>query len=316
VSTSLLKKALTNYLAEIEGVQAVAVCDRDGLIIASEGREEAGSENVIGVISTILDGYIERIKSEFGTESTFFNITTTGDKKFAYCSMGPHSILTSIARQETSDVELRVFSEHIAGKVELILEENENISLEIPEIIRVLSKTRGGKLPAGEFSNKLILTGDYQVGKTSLINRFIDNSFSESYISTLQVEISKKIMEVSAETKVNFIIWDIAGQRKTIKPNFYSGANAAFMVVDRTRKETLENINIWYDEIKATVKAKIPVVLVGNKTDMVDSIEVSEEDLKEFAQKRGFHYILTSAKTGENVNDTFLYIAYKVMETV
>jgi len=316
VSTSLLKKALTNYLAEIEGVQAVAVCDRDGLIIASEGREEAGSENVIGVISTILDGYIERIKSEFGTESTFFNITTTGDKKFAYCSMGSHSILTSIANQETSDVALRVFSEHIAGKIELILEENENISLEIPEIIRVLSKTRGGKLPAGEFSNKLILTGDYQVGKTSLIKRFIDNSFNESYISTLQVEISKKTMKVSAETKVNFIIWDIAGQRKTIKPNFYTGANAAFMVVDRTRNETLENINVWYDEIKTIIKAKITVILVGNKTDMVDSIEVSEEDLREFAQKRGFHYILTSAKTGENVNDMFLYVAYKVMETV
>lgn len=316
MSTHLLKIALTKYLNEVEGVLAVAACDRDGLIIASEGREDAGSENVIGVISTILDGYIERIKSEFGTESNFFNITTTGDKKFAYCSMGPHSILTSIASQDTSDVKLRVFSEHIAGKVELLLEGNEDISLEIPEIIRVLSKTRGGKLPAGEFSNKLILTGDYQVGKTSLIKRFIESSFSESYISTLQVEISKKTMEVSAETKVNFIIWDIAGQRKTIKPNFYTGANAAFMVIDRTRKETLENINIWYDEIKTTVKAKIPIVVVGNKTDMVDSIVVSEEEMKEFAQKRGFHYILTSAKTGENVNDAFLYIAYKVMETV
>ena len=316
MSTHLLKIALTSYLNEVEGVLAVAACDRDGLIIASEGREDAGSENVIGVISTILDGYIERIKSEFGTESNFFNITTTGDKKFAYCSMGSHSILTSIASQDTSDVKLRVFSEHIAGKIELLLGGNEDISLEIPEIIRVLSKTRGGKLPAGEYSNKLILTGDYQVGKTSLITRFIESKFNESYISTLQVEISKKTMEISTETKVNFIIWDIAGQRKTIKPNFYTGANAAFMVVDRTRKETLENINTWYDEIKTTVKAKIPVVLVGNKTDMVDSIVVSEEELKEFAQKRGFHYILTSAKTGENVNDAFLYIAYKVMETV
>jgi Ras-related protein Rab-1A len=316
VSTSLLKTALTNYLKEIEGVLAVAVCDRNGLIIASEGREETGSENVIGVISTILDGYIERIKSEFGTESNFFNITTTGDKKFAYCSMGPHSILTSIASPDTSDVKLRVFSEHIAGKIELILEDYEEISLEIPEIIRVLSKTRGGKLPEGEYSNKLILTGDYQVGKSSLISRFIENTFSESYISTLGVEISKKTMEVSDETKVNFIIWDIAGQRKTVKPNFYTGANAAFMVVDRTRKETLENINTWYDEIKSTVKAKIPIVLVGNKTDMIDSLVISEEEIKEFAQKKGFHYILTSAKTGENVNDAFLYIAYKVMETV
>ena len=316
MSTHLLKIALTNYLNEIEGVLAVAVSDRDGLIIASEGREDAGSENVIGVISTILDGYIERIKSEFGTSNTFFNITITGDKKFSYCSMGPRSILTSIATQDTSDVALRVFSEHVAGKIELLLEGNEDISLNIPEIIRVLSKTRGGKLPAGEYSNKLILTGDYQVGKTSLINRFIDNSFSENYISTLQVQISKKSMDVSAETKVNFIIWDIAGQRNTVKPNFYLGANAAFMVVDRTRKETLENIEMWYNELRSAVKTNIPVVLVGNKTDMIDSIEVSEEDLREFAQKKGFHYILTSAKTGENVNDTFLYIAYKVMETV
>ncbi len=316
MSTSLLKTALMNYLNEVDGVFAVAACDRDGLIIASEGKEGAENENVIGVISTILDSYIDRIKSEFGTESNFFNITTTGDKKFAYCSMGPHSILTSIASPDTSDVKLRVFSEHIAGKVELILEGNEEISLEIPEIIRVLSNTRGGKLPAGEYGNKLILTGDYQVGKSSLIKRFIENKFTESYISTLGVEISKKTILVGAETKVNFIIWDIAGQRKTVKPNFYTGANAAFMVVDRTRTETLDNINTWYDEIKTIVKAKIPVVLVGNKTDMTDSIVVSEDDLKEFAQKRGFHYILTSAKTGENVNDAFLYIAFKVLETV
>ena len=163
---------------DVDGVIAVAICDRDGFIISSEDRVEFNNEPVIGVLSAVLDNYIERIKDEFGTESNFMNITTTGDKKFAYCSQGPLTILTTVADQSTSDIELKVYSEHIAGKVELILDGNEDVSPEIPEIIRALAKTKAGSLQgiAGEYSHKLILTGDYKVGKTSLIRRFVKNS--------------------------------------------------------------------------------------------------------------------------------------------
>ena len=115
---------------DVHGVIAVAICDRDGLIIASEDRAEFNNESVIGVLSAVLDNYIERIKDEFGTVSNFMNITTTGDKKFVYCSMGPNSILTTIANQATGDIELRVYSEHIAGKIELILAGTEDVALD------------------------------------------------------------------------------------------------------------------------------------------------------------------------------------------
>ena len=314
---NLFRTLLRNYMNDVDGVIAIAICDRDGFIIASEDRAEFNNEPVIGVLSAVLDNYIERIKDEFGTESNFMNITTTGDKKFAYCSMGPNSILTTIATQATTDIELRVYSEHIAGKIELLIGGNDNVALEIPEIIRTLSKIKGGKLPLGDFSTKLILTGDYSVGKTSLIKRFVDNTFQERYISTIGVEISKNTLELGETTNVNFIIWDIAGQKTQMAPyrkRFYSGANSAFIVIDRTREENLNSIEYWYNDIKQAVSTNIPIVIVGNKSDLEDRLVITENEIKEVADKFGFHYILTSAKSGDNVNDAFLYIAYRFLE--
>jgi small GTP-binding protein len=316
---NILNTLLENYLHNLNKVRAVAICDRDGLILASKGteEEEKSSDSVIGAISAVLENYIDRIKREFGTTETFFNITSTGDKKFAYCSRGPNSILTTIAEPEAPDTEIKVFSEHIAGKVELILKGKENVSLEIPEIIKALAKSRSGELPRGEYSAKIILTGSYKVGKTSLVRRFVENKFKDSYLPSIGVDITKKEIELEEETKVNFILWDIGGQRAQFKPyhdRFYKGANSALIVVDRTREDTLESVETWYNDIKDSVPVKIPIVIAGNKSDLKDEIVVSEEQIKQKAEEHGFHYIITSAKTGENVNDAFLYLAYRVVE--
>jgi len=317
---NLITTLLKNYMYEVDGAVAVALCDRDGFIIASESKlkGEKDSDSVIGAISAFLDIYIDRIKNEYQTQSNFFNITSLQNRKFAYCSMGSHSILTTIADPSTSDVELKVYSEHVASKIELILDGNENISIEIPEIIRVLSKRREGKLPKGQFTAKLIITGDFKVGKTSLIRRFVENSFKEEYLSTIGVEISKKTIIMGEDTKLNFVLWDIGGQVGQIRPyrqRFYDGANAAFIVVDRSRNH-VESIDSWYKDIKESVPSNIPMVIVGNKSDLVEEINITEEQLKIMAKKLDLHYILTSAKTGENVNELFLYIAYRFIEKV
>ena len=321
-STKLLKDIIKNYFNEVEGIMGVAICDRDGFIIASESKQENEEESdaIIGALSAILDTYIDRIKTEFGTADSFFNITETGDKKFAFCSKGPQSILTTVSDQSISDIELRVFGEHIAAKIEMVLEGNEDISPKIPEIIKALSKTREGHLPrlAGEYSNKLLICGDFKVGKTSLIRRFVENRFERDYISTLGVEISKKTVILSESTKMNFIIWDIGGQQhfNLNRARFYNGANAALIMVDRTRSDHLNSIENWYNDIKKSIQRNIPVIIVGNKSDLSDEIVISEEELKEVAKQFGFHYIVTSALTGENVNDAFLYIAYRVIESL
>lgn len=301
----------------VDGVLAITICNREGLIITSESKEDTGDESVLGAIAAAVDSYIERIKREFHGETTFFNITTIGNKKFAYCSKGLESILLTISDLTSSDTQLRVFSEHVAGKIELLLEGNENVSLEVPEIVKILSKTKDGKLPIGKFSTKLIVVGDYKVGKTSLIMRFVQNLFQESYHSTIGVEISKKEMELSEDTIINFAIWDIGGQITQMAPyrkRFYQGAQSAFIVIDRTRSANQKSVDVWHNEIKKYVENDINIILVANKSDMVETLLISEEEIKEIADQKGFHYILTSAKTGENVNDAFLYIAYKFIE--
>lgn len=315
----LLIGLLENYMFEVDGVGACAICDREGLIIASKSREkdDKESDSVIGAISAFIDKYIDKIKDEYQTQSNFFNITSMEDKKLAYCSMGEHSILTTIADPTTSNNELKVYSEHIAAKVELILDGHENVSIEIPEIIRVLSRRREGKLPTGKYTAKLILTGDFKVGKTSLIRRFTENNFQDTYISTIGVEISKKTINMDQNTQVDFVLWDIGGQMSQMAPyrkRFYEGANAAFIVIDRTRKGNLESIQKWYSDIKQSVAANIPIVVVGNKSDLKDSLIISQNEIKATAKELGFHSIMTSAKTGENVNEAFLYTAYRFIE--
>ena len=211
----------------------------------------------------------------------------------------------------------RIYSEYIAGKIELVLDGIDKVSTEIPEIIRVLSTRREGKLPKGKFTSKLILTGDFKVGKSSLIRRFIENTFEESYISTIGVEISKKSVILDEETEVNFVLWDIGGQISTMAPyrhRFYEGASAAFIIIDRTRSNNLESVNRWHKEILESVPRGIPIVIVGNKSDLAEEVVISEEQIKIVAKQLGFHYILTSALTGENVNEAFLYIAYRFIE--
>lgn len=149
--------------------------------------------------------------------------------------------------------------------------------------------------------------------------RFVQNLFQDSYHSTIGVEISKKDLELSEDTTINFAIWDIGGQITQMAPyrrRFYEGAQSAFIVIDRTREENLKSVDIWHNEIKKYVRKDISIILVGNKSDVVENIKVSEESIKEIAEGKGFHYILTSAKTGENVHDLFLYFAYKFLEEV
>jgi len=316
---SLLKNLLQNYMENVKGVISVIISDRDGLIITSESSKETEDESLLGAIAVTIDTYIERIKREFGRETTFFNITTIQDKKFAYCSKGPNSILLTISDLSPSDTELRIYSEHVASKIELLLEGNENVSLEIPEIVKTLSKTKEGKIPTGDFSFKIIITGDYAVGKTSLIQRYMVNLFREVYHSTVGIEIFQKDLELSKNSKIKLIIWDIGGQLPRIAPyrkKFYEGANFAFIVIDRTRLDSLNNVEKWYDEIKSLTATDAQVILIGNKSDLVDDLVISELDIKKVADKYNFHYIITSALTGENVNEAFLYVAYKFVESV
>ena len=103
-----LIELLRNYRNNVDGVLALAICDRDGLIIASESEEE--DDTLLGALSASIDSYMDHIKTEFATEDNFFNITMTGEKKFVYCSQGPLAILTAIVTSSANDTDFSRFS--------------------------------------------------------------------------------------------------------------------------------------------------------------------------------------------------------------
>ncbi|MFX1259129.1 MAG: Rab family GTPase, partial [Promethearchaeota archaeon] len=170
--------------------------------------------------------------------------------------------------------------------------------------------------PKGNFFMKVIVIGDYEVGKTAITRRFVENSFDERYLPTLQLKISKKKLNFGY-TDVTIMIWDIGGQVIHMSPyrnQFYEGAQSGVIIVDRTRKKTIENAEKWFKDTNKAIPKKIPFILVGNKSDLIDEIVVSEQDIKCKADKLNLDYLLTSAKTGDNINELFHDLTYLFFE--
>ena len=158
---------------------------------------------------------------------------------------------------------------------------------------------------------KVVLVGDYGVGKSTSIHRFVEDKFRANYVPTLGVQVSKKSFEIN-EHSVELMIWDLAGQDRylMIRQRFYTGAQGILMLYDITRKSSLDNINRWYKEvIKHT--GPIPIILIGNKIDLEDKREVFEEDVNGIIQENKIDVksrIETSAKEGFKTEEAFLLL--------
>jgi small GTP-binding protein len=153
---------------------------------------------------------------------------------------------------------------------------------------------------------KIVLLGHFGVGKTSLMKRFIDDTFSEDYKVTLGVQIQKKVVELKNTKKVSLIIWDVEGNTtvKNARLSYLLGSNGFIYVFDATRIDTFIDINEEIEFLKENYpKAKIKVI--GNKLDLV-----SKQSLIDILALKEIDYdCLSSAKTGENVNKMFRDLA-------
>ncbi len=313
-----LDALLKVYVAKLN-LDAAAVVDRQGLIISSVVSPKIKEEEQIGMITAVADSFIGRIKNEFGGKLDFSNILSDENHKFLFVAAGAEAIVTSLAPADTDDNALLVFGKYVADKVSKILAGQSNVPLSLPPILDVLSKFRGGKFPKGTYSAKLIMCGDYQVGKTSLIRRYVENKFVDNYIASIGVDITKKTIPLGEECNVNFLIWDVAGQRKQFQQQrgrFYMGANSIFIVYDKTRPESFASIDFWIKDIKSAIFDPIPIILIGNKCDLTLEEKVTTAQVAAKAAELGFPFIETSAKTGENVQEAFTYMAYQVVSKV
>jgi small GTP-binding protein len=161
-----------------------------------------------------------------------------------------------------------------------------------------------------QIKRKVLLLGDGAVGKTSLIRKFVTDKFDDKYISTIGTKVTKKEMNFKLpdeEIRLTLMIWDVLGQKgyKAVQASSYKGGEGVLMVCDLTRKETLSSLkDYWIPELRKVV-GEVPMIFVGNKSDLVAERQITEEELGALAEEFGSTHYLSSAKTGENVELMF-----------
>ncbi len=169
--------------------------------------------------------------------------------------------------------------------------------------------------------SKICLVGEKAVGKTSLIRRYVLNMFDEQYVTTIGTRVSKKEARVFLPERdllvdVDMQIWDIMGEkgfRELLKEAYFYGANGILAVADLTRRKTLDDLDDWIDGVEQIV-GKVPLLIAVNKSDLASSATFGEKDVEQVARAFECPYVLTSAKSGEHVEDAFRRIGQMVTE--
>jgi len=162
---------------------------------------------------------------------------------------------------------------------------------------------------------KILLIGDSGVGKSCLLLRFADDSWTDSHISTIGVDF--KIKTLNCDQKViKLQIWDTAGQERfrTITSSYYRGAQGIILVFDCTDMESFNNVKQWLGEIDRYACENVNKLLVGNKTDLVQGRVVDKSVAQEFADSMSIPYIETSAKNATGVEDAFMLMARAIKD--
>ena len=164
---------------------------------------------------------------------------------------------------------------------------------------------------------KCVLLGEMAVGKSSLISRFVSNTYKSDFASTLAAYCSKKQVNYEKyNKKINYEIWDTAGQEKfrSLTKIFYKDARVAILVYDITRKDTFEALkNYWYKEVRDNSPSNVIIVIVGNKSDLYEYEEINEEEAKEFAESVNAIYQQTSAAQNSGINELFNMVGLKIL---
>jgi len=315
------------YMQEVgESLISVLVVGRDGLVveILTRDPENVDEKKFIGAFSALVELVLKKITQDFDI-GTFGAGTFDTDKfRFIFCEAGIDHVLVSILHPKAFVDDIFPYTYLAADKVARIIEGELPVSPVIPKIKRQneveklkhkLEYYQNAPL-SSNYVYKLSLIGDGGVGKTSMAQRYVHGIFKADYKATIGTFISKKecVFE-ELKTSVKFMIWDLAGQSQfqRLWPDYLTDSRAGIIVFDITNRESFNNVKKWYNIIKEVAFENIVLILVGNKVDLDISREITTEEGMNLAKDLGVFYMETSAKTNENIDDVFEWIALQII---
>jgi len=161
---------------------------------------------------------------------------------------------------------------------------------------------------------KVVLLGEGRVGKTSLLLRYINNSFDQKQTSTFQASFQEKILNIGPNC-VTLAIWDTAGQERfhALAPIYYRDSNAAILTFDITDRTSFQKVQNWIIELRKIVGKDIVLMIAANKSDLEAKRQVSQHDVNEYARSVGAKVMSTSAKSGKGVEQLFLELTKSLL---
>lgn len=346
----LFENVFNNFLNQNSEVEAIIVSDEEGLVIAGEKRLDIDIE-IVSFLTAVINPIIERVREEFSFKKFGTASIDTEEHRLLFVLINEATTLTLVIKSMGSIDDIAPFAYFLAEKTAQILDATETnlVEISVPDFkftggicdsteriknIIYQSKVEQG----GVYRFKFIVLGDHEVGKTSIIRRFVENSFLDKYRATIGLNILSHDFEAFGN-KISIMLWDIGAQKffKRYRKTYYNGAQAAFIVFDLTNRESFNNITYWHNELKEFIENKdLPIIIVGNKTDLNEQRVVTQEEgiqlaidlsklsslaesttLSDYsdlsalsASKSKISYIETSAKTGNRVQDAFNLISY------
>jgi small GTP-binding protein len=170
---------------------------------------------------------------------------------------------------------------------------------------------------SGPNSFKIVVVGASGVGKTAIVSQLVNKSFKEVAVPTIGVEF-KSYSLVADNKNIKLQIWDTAGQERfrSVSKAYFRNAVGGVLVFDLTQKPSFDQLNIWINDLNTLCAPNAVIILVGNKSDLADDRAVTESEVQETTKRYGLDYLETSAKTGDNVAETFARLGQAVLRQV
>lgn len=168
-----------------------------------------------------------------------------------------------------------------------------------------------------DYSFKFLLVGSGSVGKTSIVRRLCLNDYMEDQPMTIAIEFMSHTLSIDGNT-IKLQIWDTAGQEKyqSVAKAYYRNAIGALVVFSLANRESFLALENWVEQVRKYCHPKVKMLIVGNKTDLVDQKAVTDAEIQQFVESHGLQYMESSAKTNKNIREIFFTITQEIYKAV